>query len=97
MKQHCGAFVVGEFMYNRCRLGSKTAREKRKRELIGLRSENKRLREERVEFQKKIRLLEEKVDLFRDQASANIQLENEILRAQLEEHKKFVGGFMKLG
>ena len=37
------------------------------------------------------------MDLFRDQASANIQLENEILRAQLEEHKKFVGGFMKLG
>lgn len=78
-------------------LDSKTAREKRKKELVGLQSENKRLREERSEFLKKIEYLEKRVDLLSDQTCRTMQLDNEILRVQLEEHKKFVGGFMQLG
>ena len=61
-----------------------------------LRDENKRLREERSQFLSKIGELQMKVENMRERGSIDMRVENELLRAQLEEHKRFVSCFKKL-
>ncbi|KAH9252188.1 hypothetical protein BASA81_009780 [Batrachochytrium salamandrivorans] len=77
-------------------LASRASRARRKRELDDLRDENKRLREERSQFLGKIGELQEKVETLRERGSTDMRLENELLRAQLEEHKRFVSCFKRL-
>jgi len=75
---------------------SRASRARRKRELEDLRDENKRLREERSQFLSKIGELQMKVEHMRERGSTDMRVENELLRAQLEEHKRFVSCFKKL-
>ena len=72
------------------------SRARRKRELEDLRDENERLREERSQFLAKIGELQLKVESLREQGSSDMRVENELLRAQLEEHKRFVACFKRL-
>jgi len=69
---------------------SKNAREKKKREIEVLRTENKRLRHERAEFLNKIEMLQAVLQANREGGQVDLQLENELLKAQLEEHTNFV-------
>jgi hypothetical protein len=75
---------------------SRMSRARRKRELEDLRDENERLREERSQFLAKIGELQLKVESLREQGSSDMRVENELLRAQLEEHKRFVSCFKRL-
>mmetsp|Transcript_13010 Transcript_13010/g.21068 ORF Transcript_13010/g.21068 Transcript_13010/m.21068 type:complete len:452 (-) Transcript_13010:52-1407(-) len=75
---------------------SRMSRARRKRELEDLRDENERLREERSQFLSKIGELQLKVESLREQGSTDMRIENELLRAQLEEHKRFVSCFKRL-
>jgi len=75
---------------------SRMSRARRKRELNDLRDENERLREERSQFLAKIGELQLKVEALREQGSSDMRVENELLRAQLEEHKRFVACFKRL-
>jgi len=75
---------------------SRMSRARRKRELEDLRDENERLREERAQFLSKIGELQLKVESLREQGSTDMRIENELLRAQLEEHKRFVSCFKRL-
>jgi hypothetical protein len=75
---------------------SRASRARRKRELEDLRDENKRLREERSQFLSKIGELQMKVEHMRERGSTDMRVENELLRAQLEEHKRFVSCFKRL-
>ncbi|GBG26728.1 Hypothetical Protein FCC1311_029492 [Hondaea fermentalgiana] len=75
---------------------SRMSRARRKRELEDLRDENERLREERSQFLAKIGELQLKVESLREQGSTDMRIENELLRAQLEEHKRFVACFKRL-
>lgn len=75
---------------------SRASRARRKRELEDLREENRRLREERSQFLSKIGDLQMKVEALRERGSTDMRIENELLRAQLEEHKRFVSCFKRL-
>lgn len=75
---------------------SRMSRARRKRELEDLRDENERLRDERSQFLSKISELQLKVEMLREQGSSDMRVENELLRAQLEEHKRFVACFKQL-
>mmetsp|Transcript_7895 Transcript_7895/g.10312 ORF Transcript_7895/g.10312 Transcript_7895/m.10312 type:complete len:482 (+) Transcript_7895:404-1849(+) len=75
---------------------SRASRARRKRELEDLREENKRLREERSQFLSKIGELQMKVENMRERGSLDMRVENELLRAQLMEHKRFVSCFKHL-
>ena len=77
-------------------VASRASRARRKRELEDLRDENNRLREERSQFLSKIGELQMKVETMRERGSTDMRVENELLRAQLEEHKRFVGCFKRL-
>mmetsp|Transcript_10129 Transcript_10129/g.32196 ORF Transcript_10129/g.32196 Transcript_10129/m.32196 type:complete len:419 (-) Transcript_10129:440-1696(-) len=77
-------------------VASRMSRARRKRELEDLRDENERLREERSQFLAKIGELQLKVEALREQGSSDMRVENELLRAQLEEHKRFVSCFKRL-
>uniref|UniRef100_A0A7S2RHX7 BZIP domain-containing protein n=1 Tax=Mucochytrium quahogii TaxID=96639 RepID=A0A7S2RHX7_9STRA len=75
---------------------SRASRARRKRELEDLREENQRLREERSQFLSKIGELQVKVENMRERGSTDMRVENALLRAQLEEHKRFVSCFKQL-
>mmetsp|Transcript_3434 Transcript_3434/g.3910 ORF Transcript_3434/g.3910 Transcript_3434/m.3910 type:complete len:476 (-) Transcript_3434:367-1794(-) len=75
---------------------SKTAREKRRKEVELLRKENKRLKSERAQFLNKIEELNASVQQMRESGGIDLHIENELIKAQLEEHKRFVGGLMKM-
>ncbi|GBG26336.1 Hypothetical Protein FCC1311_025572 [Hondaea fermentalgiana] len=72
---------------------SRASRARRKRELQDLREENQRLREEHSQFLTKIGELQAKVETMRENGSTDMRMENELLRGQLEEHKRFVSCF----
>jgi hypothetical protein len=76
---------------------SKNAREKRKKEMETLVEENQRLREERERFLQHIEMLQEKVIEMREkEGDIDLQLENELLKAQLSEHTMFVNGLLRM-
>lgn len=75
---------------------SRASRARRKRELEDLREENKRLRDERSAFLSKIGELQVKVESMRERGNTDMRVENALLRAQLEEHKRFVSHFKYL-
>mmetsp|Transcript_646 Transcript_646/g.1599 ORF Transcript_646/g.1599 Transcript_646/m.1599 type:complete len:639 (-) Transcript_646:184-2100(-) len=75
---------------------SRASRARRKRELEDLREENQRLRDERSQFLSKIGELQVKVENMRERGSTDMRVENALLRAQLEEHKRFVSCFKYL-
>mmetsp|Transcript_33449 Transcript_33449/g.40989 ORF Transcript_33449/g.40989 Transcript_33449/m.40989 type:complete len:525 (-) Transcript_33449:996-2570(-) len=76
---------------------SRKARQKRRDEIQKLTVENKRLKTERMDHLQKIEGLEEKVREIRSQGQAvDVQLENELLWKQLEEHKMFIRGVRRL-
>jgi len=76
---------------------SRKARQKRRNEINKLQEENKKLKVERVSHLAKIGELEEKVRKIRTEGEAvDVQLENELLRKQLEEHKLFIRGCKRL-
>jgi len=72
---------------------SRLSRARRKQELEDLREENKKLREERLAFMGKIGDLQVKVENMREMGSTDMRVENALLCAQLEEHKRFVACF----
>jgi hypothetical protein len=75
---------------------SRASRARRKQELEDLREENKKLRAERASFLNKIGELQVKVENMRERGSSDMRVENALLRAQLEEHKRFVSHFKHL-
>mmetsp|Transcript_18885 Transcript_18885/g.32834 ORF Transcript_18885/g.32834 Transcript_18885/m.32834 type:complete len:417 (+) Transcript_18885:112-1362(+) len=75
---------------------SKTARQKKKREMAVLLEENKRLHAERAEFLQKIEDLVAKVQEMREGGDIDTHIENELLKAQLEEYKTFVGALQRM-
>mmetsp|Transcript_2812 Transcript_2812/g.6569 ORF Transcript_2812/g.6569 Transcript_2812/m.6569 type:complete len:581 (+) Transcript_2812:894-2636(+) len=75
---------------------SRKAREKRKNQVSELQEENDRLRNERAGFLKTIDDLQRKVNEFRSAGQVNVQMENDLLRAQLREHKEFLRGCFQL-
>jgi hypothetical protein len=78
-------------------LASKNAREKRKKEFELLMEENTRLREERERFLQHIEMLQQKVIEMREkEGDIDLQLENDLLKAQLYEHSMFVNGLMRM-
>jgi len=75
---------------------SKTAREKRRKEVELLRQENKRLKSERAQFLTKIEELNASVQGMRETGGFDLHMENELIKAQLEEHKGFIRGLMQM-
>lgn len=75
---------------------SRKAREKRKQAMDELKKDNAKLRQERMTFLNKINELQAKVNEMRSNGECDVQLENELLRAQLQEHKRFLGSCFKL-
>lgn len=69
---------------------SRLARQKRKQEVSGLVEENKKLRQERAEFIARIEKLTAAIQELREKGDIDVHLENELLKAQLEEHSLFV-------
>lgn len=76
---------------------SKNARERRKKEFETLMEENQKLREEREKYLLRIEHLQLKVvEMREDEGDIDLQLENELLKAQLSEHSLFVNGLIKM-
>ncbi|GBG23976.1 Hypothetical Protein FCC1311_001952 [Hondaea fermentalgiana] len=75
---------------------SKTARQKKKREMADLLEENKRLRIERAEFLAEIEELVAKVQEMREGGDIDTHIENELLKAQLAEYKKFISALQHM-
>uniref|UniRef100_A0A7S2R844 BZIP domain-containing protein n=1 Tax=Mucochytrium quahogii TaxID=96639 RepID=A0A7S2R844_9STRA len=75
---------------------SRKAREKKKNRKVELEKENDRLKRERSAFLENIQNLQLKLAELRNCGHIDIQLENELLRAQLEEHKRFLSGCCQL-
>jgi len=71
---------------------SRKVRARKKREEEELREENTRLREERTSLLSKITDLEKAIG---DLTERDLDLENELLRTQLEQHKGFLKGFLE--
>eukprot|EP00924_Labyrinthula_sp_SR-Ha-C_P009478 maker-scaffold_2-snap-gene-25.58-mRNA-1 protein AED:0.01 eAED:0.01 QI:159/1/1/1/1/1/5/221/470 len=75
---------------------SRMSRARRKRELEDLRDENEKLRDERSQFLAKISELQTRVEHLKSLTSSELQVENELLKAQLDQHKSFVNQFRQL-
>jgi hypothetical protein len=72
-------------------VASANARERRKRELDALKAENEKLKLERDRYLQHIDELQAKVNEMREKdGELDVQLENELLKAQLKEHATFV-------
>jgi hypothetical protein len=81
-------------------------RARRKRELVQLRGENERLKEERAEFLAKIEQLQADADAVQAAKAAHsaasgeegalLASENDDLRAQIDEHMRFIASFSAL-
>ena len=78
-------------------VASKNARERRKKELETLLEENSKLKEERERFLQHIEMLQEKVIEMREkEGDIDLQLENDLLKAQLSEHSLFISALMRM-
>jgi len=75
---------------------SRKAREKRKSQVNELQEENHRLKKERAAYLAEIQELNSSIMNMRSKGQSAIQIENELLLKQLEEHKRFISGCIKL-
>lgn len=75
---------------------SRATRAKRKRELEELKEKNFRLEKERETFLNTIADLQIKVQALRDTGSIDLRMENDLLRAELMEHKNFISRFKRI-
>jgi len=76
---------------------SKRQRDKKRKELEDLKVENSILKDERERFLAKIDDLTCRVQEMREKdGEVDLQVENELLKAQLEEHRSFVQGLMRM-
>mmetsp|Transcript_8898 Transcript_8898/g.10174 ORF Transcript_8898/g.10174 Transcript_8898/m.10174 type:complete len:477 (+) Transcript_8898:223-1653(+) len=70
---------------------SRATRAKKKRQLEELRDQHIRLTQEREDFLSTIADLQMNVMALRESGSIDLRLENDLLRAELQEHKQFIG------
>lgn len=77
-------------------IAAKANREKRKREIDDLRKSNAELMQERREFRKIVADLQLQVQANREAGEIDLETENELLRAELQEHKSFIAQFKRL-
>ncbi len=75
---------------------SRASRAKRKRELEELKQKNERLEKERESFLNTIADLQMKVQALRETGSIDLRMENDLLRAELMEHKNFISRFKRI-
>lgn len=75
---------------------SRATRAKRKRELEELKTKNKRLEKQRADYLGTISELQTKVQALRETGSIDIRMENDLLKAELTEHKRFLGHFRNI-
>jgi predicted nuclease with TOPRIM domain len=75
-----------------CKSASRKLRKRKKVEEEELRKENDRLREERLRLLRHINDLEAKLN---ELVEPDLDLENELLKAQLEQHRGFIDGFLQ--
>jgi len=75
---------------------SRATRAKRKRELEDLRLKNIQLEKERDKFLSTIADLQMKVQSLRETGSVDLRMENDLLRAELKEHKNFIANFKRI-
>ncbi|GBG24174.1 Hypothetical Protein FCC1311_003922 [Hondaea fermentalgiana] len=69
---------------------SRATRAKRKREREALQVRNKELEQEREIYLSRIARLQTEVQAFRDAGSANLEMENKLLRVEIRKHKAFI-------
>ncbi|GBG24173.1 Hypothetical Protein FCC1311_003912 [Hondaea fermentalgiana] len=69
---------------------SRATRAKRKREREALQMRNKELEKEREIYLSRIARLQTEVQAFRDAGSANLEMENKLLRVEIRKHKAFI-------
>uniref|UniRef100_A0A7S3PPU3 BZIP domain-containing protein n=1 Tax=Aplanochytrium stocchinoi TaxID=215587 RepID=A0A7S3PPU3_9STRA len=69
---------------------SRATRAKKKRQLEDLRDQHIKLKQEREEFLSKIAELQMNVQSLRNAGSTDLRMENDLLRAELKEHKAFI-------
>eukprot|EP00516_Mucochytrium_quahogii_P011649 CAMPEP_0203787900 /NCGR_PEP_ID=MMETSP0100_2-20121128/2511_1 /ASSEMBLY_ACC=CAM_ASM_000210 /TAXON_ID=96639 /ORGANISM=" , Strain NY0313808BC1" /LENGTH=520 /DNA_ID=CAMNT_0050690509 /DNA_START=343 /DNA_END=1905 /DNA_ORIENTATION=+ len=75
---------------------SRATRAKRKRELEELKEKNVVLEKERENFLNTIADLQMKVQALRETGSIDLRMENDLLRAELMEHKNFISRFKRI-
>ena len=72
---------------------SRATRAKRKKELEDLKKKNQDLEREKEQYLDKIAELQMQVQTKRDSGAVDLSMENELLRAELNEHKNFISMF----
>lgn len=72
---------------------SRATRAKRKKELEDLKKKNEDLEREKEQYLDKIAELQMQVQTKRDSGAVDLSMENELLRAELNEHKNFISMF----
>lgn len=77
-------------------LASKATREKKKRQINELRRSNEELMKERMEFTRIIADLQLQAQADRIAGEIDLETENELLRAELQEHKRFIAQFKRV-
>ena len=77
-------------------VASRTNREKRKRQISELRKSNAELLKERIGFRKIVADLQLQVQTNREAGKIDLKTENELLRAELREHKTFIAQFKSI-
>jgi len=75
---------------------SRATRAKRKKEMEDLKEKNLRLEDEREMFLNTIADLQMKVQALRETGSIDLRMENDLLRAELMEHKNFISKFKRI-
>eukprot|EP00924_Labyrinthula_sp_SR-Ha-C_P000972 snap_masked-scaffold_7-processed-gene-9.11-mRNA-1 protein AED:1.00 eAED:1.00 QI:0/-1/0/0/-1/1/1/0/669 len=75
---------------------SRATRAKRKREMEDLKQRNKRLEVERETFLTTIQELQVKIQSLRQSGGIDLRLENDLLKAELAEHKRFINDFKNI-
>ena len=75
---------------------SRATRAKKKREMDELRKRNVELLKERQEFRKIVANLQLKAQANRKAGEIDLETENKLLRAELQEHKSFIAQFKQL-
>ena len=77
-------------------IASRTNREKRKRQINELKKSNAELFKERMAFRKIVADLQLQVQANREAGKIDLETENELLRAELREHKTFIAQFKSI-
>ena len=75
---------------------AKANRDRKKRQMEELRRSNVELMKERREFRRIVGELQLRVQASREAGAVDLETENELLRAELQEHKRFIAQFKRL-